>query len=286
MDTMFAKPSILRKPLLQQLRNQSVVRQPTAFKSERTKISKPQFSCQVDVEKDLPKPVTTYYLPKEREYAFAKPHYLIASSESRINSKNMPRFSSNDMVHNRYLEEARKKTQERIRNSKPMNSRAKIQSHKTRNSNKLVEQKSHTQNPGRQIFTGHKFSPNKSFVVFEKTSPRSCLRWKPTSRILKTVGLRWVPTRHIFAFYTSKADNDSTHGSNVDISKIRKCKQTLDLSAADISETSVEVDLKLIRRMTFEHNSSSLDPQCQKMMFKQNGSSLAPQRQQKFLQQI
>ncbi|GKB73716.1 hypothetical protein Tco_0935128 [Tanacetum coccineum] len=30
----------------------------------------------------------------------------------------MPRFSSNDMVHNHYLDEARKKTQERDRNSK------------------------------------------------------------------------------------------------------------------------------------------------------------------------
>nr|GEX45890.1 hypothetical protein [Tanacetum cinerariifolium] len=76
-DTKFAKPSILGKPLLQSLRNQSVVRQPAAFKSERSKISKPRNSL-----------------------------------------KNMPRFSSNDMVYNRYLEEAKKKTQERDRNSK------------------------------------------------------------------------------------------------------------------------------------------------------------------------
>ncbi|GJR12063.1 hypothetical protein Tco_0794715 [Tanacetum coccineum] len=37
-DTKFAKPTILRKPVLQSLRNQSVVRQPTAFKSERPRI--------------------------------------------------------------------------------------------------------------------------------------------------------------------------------------------------------------------------------------------------------
>nr|GEX84071.1 hypothetical protein [Tanacetum cinerariifolium] len=43
---------------------------------------------------------------------------MIASSESRNSSKNMPRFSSNDMVYNHYLDEARKKTQERDRNSK------------------------------------------------------------------------------------------------------------------------------------------------------------------------
>ncbi|GJY43983.1 hypothetical protein Tco_0432196 [Tanacetum coccineum] len=112
----------------------------------------------------------------------------------------------------------------------------KIKSHKTRNSNKLVEQKSHTQQPGRQIFTGHRFSPNKSYAMYEKMSPRSDLRWKPTSNILNTVGLRWVPTGKIFTSCTSKADSESTHGSNVDISKIRECKQTLDLSAANMTK--------------------------------------------------
>nr|GEU87918.1 hypothetical protein CTI12_AA091940 [Tanacetum cinerariifolium] len=63
--------------------------------------------------------VTTHYLPKEREAASAKPHHMIASSNSRIRSKNMPRFSSNDMVYNHYLEEAKKKIQESSRNSEP-----------------------------------------------------------------------------------------------------------------------------------------------------------------------
>nr|GFA84831.1 hypothetical protein [Tanacetum cinerariifolium] len=44
MDTKFAKPSILRKPVLQPPRNQSIVRQPNAFKSERTNFSKPWFA--------------------------------------------------------------------------------------------------------------------------------------------------------------------------------------------------------------------------------------------------
>ncbi|GKA90911.1 hypothetical protein Tco_0812781 [Tanacetum coccineum] len=118
-NTKFAKSSILGKPVLQPHRNQSVVRQPTAFKSERPRISKPRFASQVDVNNDLSKPVTTHYLPKERESAVVKPHHVIASSESRNSSKNMPRFSSNDMVHNHYLEEAKKKTQERGRNSRP-----------------------------------------------------------------------------------------------------------------------------------------------------------------------
>nr|GEV77036.1 hypothetical protein [Tanacetum cinerariifolium] len=118
-NTKFAKQSILGKPMLQSHRNQSVVRKPTAFKSERPRISKPRSDSQVDVNYDLSKPVTTHYLPKEREAASAKPHHMIASRNSRISSKNMPRFSSNDMVHNHYPEEAKKKTQERNRNSKP-----------------------------------------------------------------------------------------------------------------------------------------------------------------------
>nr|GEW36086.1 hypothetical protein [Tanacetum cinerariifolium] len=108
-----------RKPVLQPHRNQSVVRQLTTFKFERPIISKPQFVFQVDVNNDLSKLVTTHYLPKEREYAGVKPHHVIASSESRNSSKNMPRFSSNDMIHNHSLEEAKKKTQERGRNSRP-----------------------------------------------------------------------------------------------------------------------------------------------------------------------
>nr|GEU64767.1 hypothetical protein [Tanacetum cinerariifolium] len=114
---------------------------------------------------------------------------------------------------------------------KEVNSHVKIQSYKTRISNKPVDQKSHTQKPGRQIFTKHRFSPNKTFVVYEKTSPRSDIRWKPTGRIFKSVGLRWIPTGKLFDSCTSKDDSEPTHGSNVDIPTIHESKQTLDLSA-------------------------------------------------------
>ncbi|GJY32438.1 hypothetical protein Tco_0416907 [Tanacetum coccineum] len=85
-NTKFAKPSILGKPVGQPLKNQSVVRQPTAFKSERPRISKPRFASQVDVNNDLSKPVTTHYLPKRRESAPAKPHHMIAPSSSRFST--------------------------------------------------------------------------------------------------------------------------------------------------------------------------------------------------------
>nr|GEU93143.1 hypothetical protein [Tanacetum cinerariifolium] len=118
MDTKFSKTSVLGKSFLQSLRNQSVVRQSNAFKSERPQISKPRVASQIDVRNDLSKPVTQHYLPKRKESAFAKPNHMIASSSSRNRSKNMPCFSSNDMVHNHYLKEATTNTQEKDMNSK------------------------------------------------------------------------------------------------------------------------------------------------------------------------
>nr|GEU49810.1 retrovirus-related Pol polyprotein from transposon TNT 1-94 [Tanacetum cinerariifolium] len=75
-DNNFAKPSILRKPVLQPPRNQSVVRQPNAFKSERPNFSKQGFASQVDMNNVLSKPVTPYYLPKVKESAPAKLHHV------------------------------------------------------------------------------------------------------------------------------------------------------------------------------------------------------------------
>ncbi|GKE92082.1 hypothetical protein Tco_1573177 [Tanacetum coccineum] len=116
MDTKFAKPSILGKPFLQPTRNQLVVRQPNAFKFERTNFSKPRFASQVDVNNVLSKPVTPHYLPNVQEYVLAKPHHVIAPDSSRNSKKES--YGLNDMAHNHYLEEARKKTQERNMNSK------------------------------------------------------------------------------------------------------------------------------------------------------------------------
>ncbi|GKA05604.1 hypothetical protein Tco_0684724, partial [Tanacetum coccineum] len=315
-DTKFAKPSILGKPVLQPHRNQSVVRQPNAFKSERPNFSKPRFASQVDVNNVLSKPVTPHYLPKVREYVLAKPHHVIAPGSSRNSQEES--YGSNDMAHNHYLEEARKKTQERNRNSKPsvmpsvrlqntangstpnpkrtnQTSRSlptsksscvtitvvpkadhsrnsssfsdskhffcstchkcvfnanhdacitkllnevnshKVKSHKTKNSNNPVEQKSHTQKPGRQIFSGHRFSPKKTSVVYEKTSPRSCLRWKPTGKIFTTVGLKWIPTGKLFDSCTSKVDSEPPNGSNDDITNPYECDQTLNVSAGTLN---------------------------------------------------
>ncbi|GKF51840.1 hypothetical protein Tco_0148307, partial [Tanacetum coccineum] len=91
---------------------------------------------------------------------------------------------------------------------KEVNSRAMIQPNKTRNSTKPVDQKSHTQTPVSQIFKGHRFSLIKTSVVYEKTSPRSDLRWKPSPRIFESIGLRWIPTGKLFDSCTSKVDSE------------------------------------------------------------------------------
>ncbi|GJQ96431.1 hypothetical protein Tco_0007570 [Tanacetum coccineum] len=317
-DTKFAKPSILGKPVLQSPRNQSVVRQPNAFKSERPNFLKPRFASQVDVNNVLSKLVTPHYLPKVRESVSAKPHYVIAPGSSRNSSKES--YGSNDMAHNYYLEEDKKKTQDKNRNLKPrkmpsakthntpnactpkprsnnqtsrnwpasksceetlkamqkadhsrnpssfsdfkhfvcltcqkcvfnanhdacitkflkeVNSRAKIQPNKTRNSNKPVDPTSHTQKPGRKIVTGHSFSPNKSSAVHEKTNtPRSYLRWIPTGRIFNTAGLKWVPIGKTITSSTTKVDCELPNGSNDDITNPYKCDQTLNVSAGTLN---------------------------------------------------
>ncbi|GJY10033.1 hypothetical protein Tco_0378218 [Tanacetum coccineum] len=245
-DTKFAKPSILGK----------------------------LFATQVDVNNVLSKLVTPYYLPKVREYVLAKPHHVIAPGSSRNSQEES--YGLNDMAHNHYLEEARKKTQERNRNSKPsvmpsvrlqntangstpnpkrtnQTSRSLstskssfVKSHKTNNSNNPTEQKSHTQKPGRQIFSGHRFSPKKTSTVYEKTSLRSGLRWKPKGKIFTTVGLKWIPTGKLFDSCTSKVDSEPPNGSNDDITNLYECDQTLNVSADTLNLSTGLRDSNLI----------------------------------------
>ncbi|GJZ21309.1 hypothetical protein Tco_0558348 [Tanacetum coccineum] len=341
-DTKFAKPSILGKPVLQPPRNQSVFRQPNAFKSERPNFSKPRFTSQVDVNNELPKLVTPYYLPKVKEFVLAKPHHVIAPGSSRNSSKES--YGSNNMAHNYYLEEAKKKTQDKNRNLKPrempsarthhspntctpkprsnnqtsrnwpasksceetlkamqkadhsrnpssfsdfkhfvcstcqkcvfnanhdacitkflkeVNSRAKIQPNKTRNSNKPVDPTSHTQKPGRKIVTGHSFSLNKSSAVHEKTNtPRSYLRWIPTGRIFNTAGLKWVPTGKTFTSSTTKVDCELPNGSNDYITNPYKCDQTLNVSAGTLN-LSAEFEMgESSRKTSLEHHEEQIE---------------------------
>ncbi|GKC88120.1 hypothetical protein Tco_1148769 [Tanacetum coccineum] len=77
------------------------------------------------------------------------------------------------------------------------------------------------------------------------TSPRSCLRWKQTGRIFKTVGLRWVPTGKIFTSSTTTINSEPLHGSNTDITNLHECIQTLDSSAGTSINVQEEQNLDL-----------------------------------------
>ncbi|GJS53853.1 hypothetical protein Tco_0627215 [Tanacetum coccineum] len=73
------------------------------------------------------------------------------------------------------------------------------QSHKTTKIYMPVEKKSDSKKHDRQIPIGQKFSPNKSSVVYLKTTPpRSGLTWKPTGIIFTQAGLKWIPIRKSF----------------------------------------------------------------------------------------
>ncbi|GJZ61951.1 hypothetical protein Tco_0618088 [Tanacetum coccineum] len=234
-----------------------------------------------------------------REYVLAKPNHVIAHGSSRNSQEEY--YGSNDMAHNHYLEEVRKKTQERNRNSKP-SAMPSVRLQNTANgstpnpkgtnqtSRSLPTSKSscvaitvmpianHSRNSSsfsdskhffcstchkcvfnanhdacitkllnevnsRKISSGDRFSPKKTFVVYEKTSPRSCLRWKPMSRIFKTAGHRWIPTGKMFTDCTTKVDIEPSNGSNEDITNPYECDQTLNVSVGTLNLSTVQASL-------------------------------------------
>ncbi|GJY90916.1 hypothetical protein Tco_0506112 [Tanacetum coccineum] len=95
---------------------------------------------------------------------------------------------------------------------------------------------------------------------------RSCRRWQPTGRILKTVCLRWVPTGKTFASSTTKVESEPPNGSNEDIPNQCQSEQALKVSACTLLSTGTsfnptEEGLRapfLNVQMTFDQRSSSL----------------------------
>ncbi|GJT66402.1 retrovirus-related pol polyprotein from transposon TNT 1-94 [Tanacetum coccineum] len=63
--------------------------------------------------------------------------------------------------------------------------------------------------------------------VEKTTCPKTCLRWQPTGRILKTVCLRWVPTGKTFASSITKVESEPSNGSNADIPNQCEASQAL-----------------------------------------------------------
>ncbi|GJW55357.1 hypothetical protein Tco_0099442 [Tanacetum coccineum] len=183
-------------------------------------------ASQVGVSRDLTKPATPHSWPQVMKSSFAKPYNVNALGPSRNSPEHVsfqsPRESvgSNDMVHNYYLEEAKKKAQ--LQKDKALNTKPSVQqsarlpntaNEPPRNQNTFLKSKDlacptckkciYSANHDECILKylskipiGQRFSPNKSYNVYLKTTPpRSGLTWKPTGRIFTQVVLKWIPIR-------------------------------------------------------------------------------------------
>ncbi|GJS59564.1 hypothetical protein Tco_0654348 [Tanacetum coccineum] len=270
-DTNSEKQSILGKPPLQPIRNQQIVRQPTAYKSERSQFPRHRISSQVGVSHDLTKPVTPHSWPQVRKSSFAKPYDLNAPDPSRKSPKHVsfqsPRESvgSNDMVHNYYLEEAKKKAQ--LQEDKALNTKPSMQQ-SARLPNTANAEPPRNQKPSLKskdlafptckkciysanhdecilkyllkILVGQRFSPNKSSNVYLKTTPpRSGLTWKPMGRIFTQVGLKWIPISKSVETRYNMNDSASPLGKETHNPKTVICANSLSLSAGDSSKLNL-----------------------------------------------
>ncbi|GKB79371.1 retrovirus-related pol polyprotein from transposon TNT 1-94, partial [Tanacetum coccineum] len=90
-NTKFANQSTERKPSLQPLRNNFIVRQPNAFQSERTKFSITRVPQKVDETNDLSNPVTSNSVPTPQESKVVKNDNVIALGMFRINPSKTPK---------------------------------------------------------------------------------------------------------------------------------------------------------------------------------------------------
>ncbi|GJV91981.1 hypothetical protein Tco_1539794 [Tanacetum coccineum] len=124
------------------------------------------------------------------------------------------------------------------------------QSHNTTKRYIPIEKKIDSKKHDRQIPIGQKFSPNKSSVVYLKTTPpRSGLTWKPTRRIFTYVGLKWIPIKK--SIQTCYNTNDSasplgkkTHNPNTTI-----CANSSSLSVESVGNLAsgeIIVSLKIL----------------------------------------
>ncbi|GJU18965.1 hypothetical protein Tco_1146931 [Tanacetum coccineum] len=147
-------------------------------------------------------------------------------------------------------------------------------------SENLEVQKTTVWHPQVDIPKGHRFSINKTTTVHEKTtSPRSCLRWQPTGRILKTVCLRWVPTGKTFASSTTKVESEPPNGSNADIPNQYKSEQALNVSAGTLLSTAVQASSSLSQMIVGSRTVQTFSTSTTEMSVENVASGLVPQGQ-------
>ncbi|GJR42570.1 retrovirus-related pol polyprotein from transposon TNT 1-94 [Tanacetum coccineum] len=230
--------------------------------------------------KSVKEEITPHYLPKVREYVLAKPHHVIAPGSSR-NSQEEP-YGSSVMAHNHYLEEAKKKTQERNRNSRPSvmhttslqntaNGSKPIPRSNNQISRSLPVSKSSCGMSNGVLLVDHSrnsssFSESKHFVcstchkcVFNANHD-NCI-----TKFLKEVDSHAkIPTGKMFTDNTTKVDSEPPNGSNDDITNPYECDQTLNVSAAQalVNPTGPSVSIPIDQEApSRSHSPSSSDHQ-------------------------
>ncbi|GKC25928.1 hypothetical protein Tco_1028078 [Tanacetum coccineum] len=184
----------------------------------------------------------------------------------------MPRFSSIDMVHNHYLDEAKNKTQERYINSKTsvmpsvrLQNTTNGSKPKPRSTNQMTRKWPTSKSSCVTITTvpvAEHSRNSGSFPDFKHFVCSTCQKCvfnanydACVTKILKEVNSRAKIQPHKIrnsnklveqkSHIQKPVDYEPSHGSNVDISKIHKCKQTLDLSAGTSINVQKEQSINL-----------------------------------------
>ncbi|GJX35023.1 hypothetical protein Tco_0246580 [Tanacetum coccineum] len=146
-NTKFANQLTERKPFLQSLRNQFVVRQPNAFQSKRQNVSKTQIPQKVDKTKDLSNPVTSNSVRITKESKVVDNDKVIAPGMFTINSFKKSReekFMPNKSTKTRVDITTKTRRPQPRRNTK--NDRVPSASKSSRIKNKEVKVQEHPRN--------------------------------------------------------------------------------------------------------------------------------------------
>ncbi|GJY96811.1 hypothetical protein Tco_0513721 [Tanacetum coccineum] len=186
---------------------------------------------------------------------------MIAPSSSR--------YSSNDMVHNHYLEKAKKKTQERGRNSRPSvmpSAKSQSTSNNSKQKPRINNQKSRNWPASKTSCITIKTVPiaehSRNSRIFFKTKHFVCSTCQKcafnenhdacVTKFLNEVNLRAkIPIGKIFESSTTKVDSKPLHDSNTYITNIHECIQKLDSSAGTSINVQEEQTLDLTASTPF-----------------------------------
>ncbi|GJU66715.1 hypothetical protein Tco_1252974 [Tanacetum coccineum] len=202
------------------------------------------------------KQVTQQNLPQIRKQAVRNTN-VIAPGPSRNCPKHVSHQSprekvgSNDMVHNYYLEKAKKSAQlqkDKEVNGKPsMIDTAKLPN--TANGCKPKPRNWQASMSSRCLYSANhdecvleylsRLNPRASAQNKDAKSHKTTKRYMPVEKSSASkkperqipTGHRWIPTGKLLNSCTGKVDSEPAHGSIVDIPHIHACKQTLGLSA-------------------------------------------------------